>query len=157
VLNPIYETLKVFANVEFAGDGDAAYYSDDLDAAITTYLEPWRKPGQPMYIGSGQVQGYELAKFIQHQPYVKQLQELVMLHTFQTETGRFSEWHSVEQRVWASAPWSVLIPAPRHGIASVGPGAPSLDEGIRNLTVGADLISNATPVKEKKEKSSEPR
>ena len=158
VINPVYETLKVFANVEFIGDGDASYYSDDLDVAISEYLQPWRHtPPQPMYIGSGRVQGYELAKFIQQRPYVRQLQKLAMLHTYQTENGYFSEWRSVEQRVWASSPWAVLIPAANHGIVAVGPGASDLDEGVRNLTVGADLVMNQTETKEKKEKSAEPR
>src|SRR5262249_13817801 len=57
----------------------------------------------------------------------------------------------------ASAPWAVLIPASRHGIVSVGSGTPDVDEGIRNLTVGSDLVMSGTAVKEKKEKSSEPR
>jgi hypothetical protein len=110
-----------------------------------------------MYIGSGRVQGYELAKFIQKRPYVRQLQKLAMLHTYQTEKGYFSEWRSVEQRVWASSPWAVLIPAANHGIVAVGPGVSDLDEGVRNLTVGADLVMNQADAKEKKEKSTEQR
>ncbi|HZD95419.1 MAG TPA: hypothetical protein VE133_14250, partial [Candidatus Sulfotelmatobacter sp.] len=158
VINPVYETLKIFANVEFSGEGDASYYTDDLDAAVSQYLQPWRRtPGDPLYIGSGQVQGYELAKFIQNQPYVKQLQKLVMLHTFQREEGYLSRWRSVEKRVWASAPWAVLMPAVKHGIVAVSPGATAVDEGIRNLVVGNDFVMNGIDTKEQKEKSPERR
>jgi hypothetical protein len=167
VINPVYETLKIFANVEFSGEGDASYYTDDLDAAISQYLQPWRhKPGEPMYIGNGQVQGYEVAKFIQQQtaamragplPYVRQLHKLVMLHTCQQEEGYVSKWHSVEDRVWASAPWSVLMPAVKHGIVAVRAGASTVDAGIRNLVVGNDFVMNGIGAKEEKEKSTERR
>lgn len=158
VINPVYETLKVFANVEFNGDGDAAYYCDDLDAAISQYLQPWKTtPGKPLMIGSGQVQGYQLALFIQRQNYVKRLQKMSMLHTFRTEkAGYVSEWRKAEQRVWASAPWAVLVPDGPHGITAVGPQERAIDEGIRNLTVGDNLVMGDA-AEEKKEKGPEQR
>jgi len=156
VINPVYETLKVFVSVEFAGDGDASYYTDDLDTAISQYLQPWRsKPGEALYIGNGQVQGYELAKFIRQQNYVKRLLEIVLLHTYQKEEGYVSQWHRVEDRIWASAPWAVLLPALRHSITTVGPrnGGTAVDEGIRNLMVGSDFVISDIDVKGEKEKS----
>jgi len=156
VINPVYETLKVFVNVEFAGDGDASYYTDDLDGAISRYLQPWRnKPDEALYIGNGQVQGYELAKFIRQQNYVKRLPEIVLLHTYQKEEGYVSQWHRVEDRIWASAPWAVLLPAPNHSITTVGPRRQGMavDEGIRNLMVGSDFVMNDMDVKGEKEKS----
>ncbi|MBZ5522857.1 MAG: hypothetical protein LAP21_11520 [Acidobacteriia bacterium] len=158
VINPVYETLKVFANVEFNGAGDASYFSDDLDAAISRYLQPWKtKPGKPLFIGSGQVQGYQLALFIQQQSYVKRLQKMAMLHTFRREkTGYASEWRKAEQRAWASAPWAVLVPEARHGITAIGSQETTIDEGIRNLTVGDNLVMGEA-AEEKKEKGPEQR
>jgi hypothetical protein len=144
VINPIYETLKVFVNVVFAQDEDGSYYSDNLNKALSQYLLPWRKkPIKAMPIGSGQVQGHELALFIKNQPYVRRLESLAMLHTFQTETGFASQWLSVEEIISASAPWAVLIPAAGHGITVLDmDSAARVDEGIKNLTVGQDLVTN---------------
>jgi hypothetical protein len=159
VINPVYETLKIFVNVEFTSDGDASYYTDDLDAAISQYLQPWRsKPGEALYIGSGQVQGYELAKFIQHQSYVKRLANIVLLHTFQREEGYVSKWHTAEDRIWASAPWAVLLPALKHGITAVdAQDNVVMDEGIRNLMVGNDFVMGGIDIKEEKEKTPDRR
>lgn len=142
VINPVYETLKIFATVEFKLEGDGSGYSDDLEAALSKYLQQWRgQPMKPMPIGSGQVQGYEIASLIQQQSYVKRLHYLRMLHTFQTESGYASRWLSKEDRAWASAPWAVLIPASHHSITSVDPGQQSMiDPGIRNLTIGTDFV-----------------
>jgi baseplate J-like protein len=156
-INPVYETLKVFATVEFSVEGDGAGYIDDLDAALAVLLQPWRNPPvKPMPIGSGQVQCYEVAKFIQQQPYVKKVHPLFMLHTYQTEEGYVSRWLSQEQRAGASAPWSVLIPAPHHSIAPSERGhKDSIDEGIPNLTVGSDLV--VSPAEKPKEDAPELR
>jgi hypothetical protein len=147
IINPVYEMLKVFAQIEFS-DGDFSYYFDDLNAAICSYLRPWlREPSKALYIGSGQVQGYELAKFILQQPHVKRLQSMKMLHTYQTEAGYVSRWRSGERRVWASAPWSVLVPEPQHGLTAADPAA-EIDEGIGNLTVGGDFVLGKPEKKE---------
>ena len=159
IINPVYETLKIFTNVEFSAEGDGAYYTDDLSAAISHYLESWRsQPGKALPIGSGQIQGYQLSLFIQQQPYVKRIRSLAMLHTFQTETGYVSNWLSAEQRAWASAPWAVLIPAARHGVVAMDPDKKDeIDEGIRNLTVGGDLVMSPGMEEEKKEDGTEMR
>lgn len=166
VINPVYETLKVFANVEFTLQGDGAGYIDELDKALSIHLQPWRsKPFKPMPIGSGQIQSYEVAQFIQQQQsYVARLHYLAMLHTFQTEHGFVSRWISGEKRAAgpgeppagaqggsspsaqrlttsASAPWSVIVPAERHFIAAFSSTeGPKIDGGIRDLTVGSDLV-----------------
>ena len=151
VINPVYETLKIFATVEFKLEGDGSGYSDDLEAALSQYLQQWRGEAmKPMPIGRGQVQGYEIASLIQQQSYVSRLHYLRMLHTFQTESGYESRWLSKEDRAWASAPWAVLIPASHHSITSVDPEQQSLiDPGIRNLTIGTDFVMSSE--KEKKE------
>jgi hypothetical protein len=172
VINPVYETIKIFATVEFSAEGDDTGFADDLDEAISQYLQPWRQePFKPMPIGSGQVQGYQLSKFIQEQNYVKQLHALKMLHTYQTEdkqAGREAKgnnidtvgrWLSEENRTWASGPWAVVLPAARHSIVSVAPGATpaEIEKGIYNLAVGSDFATKWTWKEEKKEKSAELR
>jgi len=144
VINPVYESLKVFVNVVFAQDEDGSYYSDSLNKALSQYLLPWRKkPIKAMPIGSGQVQGHELALFIKNQKYIKRLDSLAMLHTFQTEAGFESQWLSVEGIAMASAPWAVLIPIAEHGITALDPDSEAeVDEGIKNLTVGEDFVTN---------------
>jgi len=144
VINPVYESLKVFVNVVFAQDEDGSYYSDNLNKALSQYLLPWRKtPIKAMPIGSGQVQGHELALFIKNQKYVKRLDSLAMLHTFQTEAGFGSQWLSPEGIALASAPWAVLIPTSEHGITLLDPESEAgVDEGIKNLTVGEDFVTN---------------
>ncbi len=140
-MNPVYETLKVFACVEFTKSGDASYYSDDLNLAISQCLRPWDgTEGSPMPIGSGQVQGYQLAKFIVDLPYVRRLESLSMLHTYQNEDGWQSRWRLMDQMVWATAPWAVLIPASRHAITVAGVESTEIVRGISNLTVGEDLV-----------------
>jgi hypothetical protein len=158
-INPVYETLKVFANVEFSLQGDSAGYIDDLNKSLSIHLQPWRsKPFRPMPIGSGRVQSYDVALFIQQQPYVARLHTLALLHTYQTEAGFVSRWLSAEQRVAASAPWSVLVPAADHSIAAADPGQKDrIDEGIRNLMVGSDLVLNPGPGEETKEDARELR
>jgi len=160
VINPVYETLKVFATVEFSLEGDGTGYSDDLDAALSVYLQPWRgKPVKPMPIGSGQLQSFDVALFIQQQPYVNRVHSLTMLHTYQTETGYRSRWIDMmgaqrarEPRVSASAPWAVLIPAPHHSIVPVDPDdKDNIDQGIRNLSVGSDFVMSQEEEEEKKE------
>jgi hypothetical protein len=172
VINPVYETLKVFVTVEFSVEGDDTGFADDLDEAISQYLLPWRQvPFKPMPIGSGQVQGYQLSKFIQEQCYVKQLHALKMLHTYQTENKQagseangsnidtVGRWLSDENRSWASGPWAVMLPAARHSIVSVAPGATptEIEKGIYNLAVGSDFATKWSWKEEKKEKSTEPR
>ena len=139
-INPVYETLKVFVSVEFTNGGDASYYSDDLDLAISRYLSPWlQEHGKPVPIGSGQVQGYQLAKLIAGLPYVQRLESLFMLHTFQNEDGWRSVWRSMDQMVWATAPWAVLVPALRHAITVADAQVPEIARGVSNLTVGQDF------------------
>ncbi|MGA3132390.1 MAG: baseplate J/gp47 family protein [Terracidiphilus sp.] len=140
-MNPVYETLKVFTSVEFTTGGDASYYSDDLDHAISRWLCPWGgTKGNPMPIGSGQVQGYQLAKFIVDLPYVRRLESLFILHTYQNEDGWQSRWRFMDQMLWATAPWGVLIPAVRHAITVVGAESTEIARGIGNLTVGEDFV-----------------
>ena len=113
-----------------------------------------------MPIGSGQVQCYEVAKFIQQQKaYVRRLRPpMFMLHTYRTEEGYVSRWLSGEQRAAASAPWSVLIPTPHHFILPFDPDKPqSLREGIPNLTVGSDLVVSPESGGQKKEEAPELR
>jgi hypothetical protein len=172
VINPVYETLKVFVTVEFSVEGDDSGFADDLDEAISQYLLPWRQePFKPMPIGSGQVQGYQLSRFIQEQSYVKHLHALKMLHTCQTENKQaeseangnnidtVGRWLSDENRTWASGPWAVILPAARHSVVSVAPGATpvEIDKGIFNLVVGSDFATKWLSKEEKKEKSAEPR
>jgi len=160
VINPVYETLKIFTRVAFNTEGDSAYYFDDLNAAINEYLHPWRKGlGKPLYIGSGQVQGYELAKFIQQKSYIKELESLFMLHTYQTESGYVSRWRSIDQRVWASAPWAVLAPAANHGIVDVAAEkqAKKIETGIGSLAVRADFVIGPPRPKKSKEDVPEQR
>lgn len=140
-INPVYETLKVFANVQFSGTGDASCDSENLNLAISRWLRPWEtEKGSLMPIGSGQVQGYQLAKLIMDLPYVRNLESLFMLHTFQNEDGWQSRWRSVDQMVWATAPWGVVIPAARHAIAPAGDQAAEIVRGIGNLTVAEDFV-----------------
>ena len=172
VINPVYETLKIFASVEFSMEGDDTCFADDLDEAISQYLLPWRqKPFKPLPIGSGQVQGHQLSKFIQQQSYVKQLHALRMLHTYQNENRRagsegpgngidtVGRWLAEENKTWASGPWAVVLPAARHSVVSVSPGATpaEIERGILNLAVGSDFATKWTWKEEKKEKSAEPR
>jgi hypothetical protein len=151
VMNPVYETLKIFANVEFSLDGDAAGYIEALKGALSQHLQRWRgKPANAMPIGSGQIQSYEIALFIQQQPYVNRLHSLRLLHTYRTEEGYVSRWISKEDRAYASAPWAVLISAEQHSIVPVDPGKKDfIDEGIRNLTVGSDFVMGGTAEEEK--------
>lgn len=174
VINPVYETLKIFATVEFSVEGDDSCFADDLDEAISQYLLPWRqKPFKPMPIGSGQVQGHQLSKFIQQQSYVKQLHALRMLHTYQNENiwaeskekengndiDTVGRWLAEENKTWASGPWAVVLPAVRHSIVSVAPGATpaEIEKGIVNLAVGSDFATKWAWKEEKKEKSPETR
>jgi hypothetical protein len=158
--------------VEFSAEGDDTAFADDLDEAISQYLQPWRQePFKPMPIGSGQVQGYQLSRFIQEQSYVKQLHALKMLHTYQTEDKQAGKkangnsidtvgrWLSEENRTWASGPWAVVLPAAQHSIVSVAPGATpaEIEKGIYNLAVGSDFATKWTWKEEKKEKSAELR
>ena len=178
VINPVYETLKVFAHVELSREGDSTAYRDELDAALSVYLQPWRPgPGKRMRampIGSGQVHLYDLSAFIQQQKHVTRLRAISMLHTFQTEDGYVSRWvpvddaagHtnsglsprlSAQDQVFASAPWSVLIPAARHSVVIVEPTEEDrkIDPGIVNLSVGSDFVLGRT--EEKKEGGAELR
>jgi hypothetical protein len=64
----------------------------------------------------------------------------------------------MEQRTWASAPWAVLIPAAHHSITAVGPWQdPLIDPGLRNLTVGKDLVTGNGKSTGQKEESMERR
>ena len=140
-INPVYETVKVFASVVFVKGGDASYYSDDLDLAISQYLCPWLKErGSAIPIGSGQIQGYQLAKYIVDLPYVQSLASLSILHTYQNEDGWKSIWRAMDQMVWATAPWAVLVPASRHAITVADAQGPEMVRGVSSLTVGKDFV-----------------
>lgn len=148
VRNLDYEYVKVFVNVEFIAGADIDASVIRLNAAIADHLAPWlRDSALALLVGAGCIRGHQLADFIRKQPYVARIGKVVMSLLRKAAGGDSLRWVDEAGTAALATPWSVFVPASRHGIKPCEPSTAPLGTppcGIGSLTVNADLLAEAS-------------
>lgn len=122
VANPLYEYVRVVANVKFIDNYNNGMTLNRLFDDINKYIAPWLyAEDQDVKIG-GSLNENVLQNFIKGLPYVKFLTKFSILHIIE-EDGLFKiQDTAMEQDVVSiiqSKPWGVLLPDDHHEIEIV--------------------------------------
>lgn len=157
VINPLYETIQVRAQIEFSGPEGVSLYIRQLNTDLVDYLCPWLNNPDAVIQTGGVFSIPDLVNFIESQTYVKSLAHLSLLRVYQSSTGyQINEycWPDVPEIV-SSQPWSVFTSADDHIIMDINDSNFPETAGIGNLEVGSNFIitspqagagENATPM-----------
>lgn len=138
VINPAYEEVKVTANIVLVDEAATAGNEDELHRDVRSFICPWSDyPDNDMVFG-GSIDLDDLSDFLASRPYVKSVSRIsiVIVH-YNNKTYTLSD--SVvstddNKTLYASRPWSVLIPMRNHRI--------TIQEKDQNLTPEKAAIEN---------------
>jgi hypothetical protein len=153
VKNPVYERVKVFCEIKFGDNGpiNQGLFEKRLTTDIQKYICPWMfDDKEHVAIGTQTIYIQDLLKYLKNLPYVKDADNLSILHFYQVQVGTNFYWAINETGVKkisgiiASGPESILIPSTSH-IFTAAP--KTTDEvpspiGIGSLLTGIELATN---------------
>ncbi len=147
VRNPSYERIRVICTVKFTDSHNQGFYMQQLNREINQYL-------------SGNMGGDSHGSLVGKAVYCSDITTYIRTLTFVDVVSGFSivqaatdlhgnyvlidtaEEHHAKDGLFASKPWSVLIPSPQHQITVVQHelGENARQAGIDNLQLGSDFI-----------------
>ncbi len=152
VRNPLYERVKVIANVKFRRGLDSGYHLRKLNQDMRAFLSPWIYDTLVEVKLGGFISRSDVLGFLERQPYVDFVTALSVVVT-KDHNGFFSledtarmkkDGHYDEDAgtIHAGKPWSVLVTSSRHLFTAVDEEnmeAP-VARGVENLVIGDNFI-----------------
>ncbi|MEO5641899.1 MAG: hypothetical protein ABIQ40_00500 [Bacteroidia bacterium] len=152
VRNPLYERVKVIANIKFKRGLDSGFHLRKLNQDMRTFLSPWIYDSMIEVKLGGFISRSDVLGFIERQTYVDFVTALSVVVTkdhdgffLLDDTARMKkDEHDGEDigTLHAGKPWSVLVTASRHLFTAIDEEkmeAP-IARGIENLVIGDDFI-----------------
>lgn len=152
VRNPLYERVKVIANIKFRRGLDSGFHLRKLNQDMRAFLSPWIYDSTIEVKMGGFISRSDVLGFIERQPYVDFVTALSVVVT-KDHNGFFLLDDSARMKkeglhledagtLHAGKPWSVLVTASRHLFTAIDEEimeAP-VARGIENLVIGDDFI-----------------
>lgn len=138
VMNPVYEEVKVTANIVLTEDTGHEGNEDNLHRDIRSFICPWHdQPHEDMVFG-GWMNLDEFSDFLMSRPYVRSLSgvSIVIVHYHHKDYSLSDSVATTEldKTLYAGSPWSVLIPMRVHQL--------TVEETDRLLTPEKAAIEN---------------
>lgn len=157
VKNPLYEKILIYGKVKFnptiVKEGMSGKYLKELDADIKNFICPWLKEG-PVNLG-GSLGKSALQNFIHDRPYVEGITKFSIVQVIEAQEEYEIEDTAIQsdkiEILYASTPWSVLIPEKVHQIQEIKtredqaiPYIPPVKAAIETMVVGTDFVIEAS-------------
>lgn len=120
VQNPKFEEVQVDFQVKFKPEiGDIAFYIDELNKAVISFLTPWSQPGGGEITFGGKLWKSTIIDFVEEQPQVDFVTTFRLFHKVDVDAPDGS-WNPVDVEVIeATTARSILLSAARHIISEV--------------------------------------
>jgi hypothetical protein len=121
VINPVYEVVKITANVNLVDQLSKGGSEEELHRDVLEFICPWfNNPDQDMMLG-GWIDLDEVTDFLNTRPYIKSVSKvsIVILH-YNNKVYTISDSvvsTDINKTLFASRPWSVLVPMKNHQIS----------------------------------------
>lgn len=117
VQNPQIEEIKLQFDVAFMPDViDSGFHSSLLNQALNQYLMPWAYAGNGSVSFGGQWHKSSLINFIEEQPYVDFVKDVLMLHRTDINSSDNSWLLQDKTTITASTAHSILVSHAQHRI-----------------------------------------
>lgn len=145
VTNAHYEEIRVICKVKFRGYESSSYYEALLQKEITGYLSSWLSDNTLEEEFGKSIYKSDAMAYIQNLYFVDFVTEFSMVKIIQEngyelyDTARGKE---IEEEIWVTYPWSILISASKHNIQVIDDPAYASPKprGIDNMELGIDFI-----------------
>jgi len=122
VINPVYEKLKITCSIllEAGLEQERGSLLQQLQLELLHFLCPWTK-GRPVALGS-QVSKNDILRFIRDRPYIRFVTAFSIVHVYEQTNDQFTLEDTAKSgtsldRIWASKPWSALVPVEQHQVS----------------------------------------
>lgn len=163
VKNPVYERVKISCEITFNENDPAneGLFEKRLNTDIQKYICPWMFDDKKhVAIGTQTIYIQDLLKYLKNLPYVKNADNLSLLHFYQVQVGSNFFWAINETSVkrlnsiTASGPASILIPSASHIFtAAIKATDDALSQiGIGSLLTGSELATNGDIIHDENKK-----
>ncbi len=87
VINPLYEKLRVFANVKFKKGVDVGYYHQQLNRELKAFISPWLKGTEEAPSFQRKIPVTQVESFIQSRDYIEFVTKVSLLKVNQNLEG----------------------------------------------------------------------
>ncbi len=142
VQNPQYEKIRVKLRVKFAEGYDEVFYSRQLDADISSFLDPW-KEGSGLQARFGvSVSGFTILNYIENLYYVEFATNFNVFHVVKDKVINLGSMAAGVTEIVPSTPVSILI-SDRVHIINLFDGTTSDSGGLNEMMIGTDFMMNA--------------
>lgn len=120
VQNPKFEEIRVDFEVRFKPEiQDIAFYIDELNKSVVSFLTPWSQPGGGEITFGGKLWKSSIINFVEEQVAVDYVETFRLYHKVDIDAPE-AAWTPVDvEVVEATTARSILVSAPRHSIAEV--------------------------------------
>ena len=162
VINPVYEEVKVTASIKFFDQSQNGIGVENLHRDLKNFICPWYDiVNHDMQFG-GSINLDEIERFIDSRSYISYVTKLsiLVLHYHDTNYSLSDSFLTPieDKTIYASKPWSVLIPMIHHPITIIENEGfiPPVKAAIENLRLGSEFVlmeeqSEAESIKVSKE------
>lgn len=120
VQNPKFEEIRVDFGVRFKPEiQDIAFYIEELNKAVVSFLTPWSRPGGGEITFGGKLWKSSIIDFIEEQDTVDYVETFRLYHKVDIDVPE-AAWTPIDvEVVEATTARSILVSAARHSIAEV--------------------------------------
>ncbi|MFT3826065.1 MAG: hypothetical protein QM731_19240 [Chitinophagaceae bacterium] len=145
VINPHYETLKVFTNITAASGYNSGFYTNKISNAITQFLSPWIVNNDYNIQLGASLDVITLASWLNNIDYIEQIDKLSVVKVAKNSTVYTLDIFTQQQAtptIQPLYPWSLLTSANRHNIVLTDSSKPSPDKntGLDFFAVSEEFI-----------------
>ncbi|RQS65777.1 hypothetical protein DID96_25460 [Burkholderia sp. Bp8963] len=116
VKNPQFESVRAEFKLKLRDGYDQAYYTTQLQQAITRFLSPWAFDGIGVPSFGGKIYKSTLIQFVEGQPYVDYVTDFQLFRDIPCQPAGTVDLDEIA----GSRAVSVLVSAGRHGISPIG-------------------------------------
>lgn len=97
VIHPVYEQIRVDAQVAFRSGLDAGYYAEKLNQDLQRFLSPWAYDEGEDIVFGGQIYRSEILAFMEGRDYVDYITEFNLYHSHDNSSGDGIEAMTINQ------------------------------------------------------------
>jgi hypothetical protein len=146
VINPVYEEVKITASIKLRNSAQKGTVIENLNRSLIDFISPWYNDVLQEMCFCGSINMDDLEIFIRTRPdisYVTKLSMVVLHYSDTNYTLSDSVAAPIDKKiVYASNPWSVLIPMKNHMIDVIDTNEyinPN-HAAIENLRIGNEFV-----------------
>jgi hypothetical protein len=138
VINPVYEEVKITAAIVLMDEAIKSGNEDELHRDVRSFICPWHNDSNEDMAFGGSIDLDDFCDFMAAQPYIRSVSRvsIVIVH-YNDKAYTISDSvvsTDMSKTLYASRPWSVLIPMKNHQI--------TIQEKDQNLTPEKAAIEN---------------